>query len=130
MTARRLAVLVALAMAWVLGACGGGTGEQVDAAEPATTTAPATSSATTTVPPATVAEESPPASTTATAVPQEQPDEEVVTTTAPEPVSVTEPAAVPEGPPIPAVTLELDDGTVFVTAEATRPVLYVFWAEW
>lgn len=126
MTTRRLAALVALAMAWVLVACGGGTGEQ---AEPATTTAPATSAATTTVAPSTVAEEPPPASTTA-AAPQEQPDEQVVTTTAPEPVSVTEPAAVPDGPPIPAVTLELDDGTIFVTAEATRPVLYVFWAEW
>jgi len=28
------------------------------------------------------------------------------------------------------LTLELDDGTTFVTTEATRPVLYLFWAEW
>lgn len=44
-------------------------------------------------------------------------------------------AAVPssapaEGPAAPAVTLELDDGSTFVSAEAVRPTLYVFWAEW
>lgn len=35
-----------------------------------------------------------------------------------------------EGPAAPAVTLELDDGSTFVSAEAVRPTLYVFWAEW
>ena len=36
----------------------------------------------------------------------------------------------PEGPLIPALTLELDDGTTFVTTEAVRPTYYLFWAEW
>ena len=82
----------------------------------------------------TVAED-PPATSTATVAPEE-PVEAPATTTVPETTAVpettsaTEPAAVPEGPPVPALTLELDDGTTFVTTEATRPVLYLFWAEW
>lgn len=47
----------------------------------------------------------------------------------------TEPAQVvavpvPDGPAVPDVTLELDDGTTFVLADASRPVMLVFWAEW
>ena len=34
------------------------------------------------------------------------------------------------GPAVPAVTLQLDDGSTFVSTEAARPALYVFWAEW
>ena len=34
------------------------------------------------------------------------------------------------GPAAPAVTLQLDDGSTFVSTEAVRPALYVFWAEW
>ena len=90
------------------------------AAEPAATTA---------APAATVVEDPPPASTTS-ADPVEEPVEEVVTTTVAETTVVTEPPAVPEGPQVPAVTLELDDGTTFVSTEAARPVLYLFWAEW
>ena len=89
------------------------------AAEPATTTeAPVT----------TMAEDQPPAPAT-TADQVEEPVEKVTTTVAAT-TAATEPAVVPEGPPVPAVTLELDDGTTFVSTEAARPVLYLFWAEW
>ena len=40
------------------------------------------------------------------------------------------PAAPAPGPAAPAVTLQLDDGSTFVSTEAARPALYVFWAEW
>ena len=40
------------------------------------------------------------------------------------------PVLVPEGPDAPDVTFELDDGSTFVLADATRPVMLVFWAEW
>ena len=76
-----------------------------------------------------MAEDQPPApAPTADLV--EEPVEEVVTTTVAATTAATEPAVVPEGPQVPAVTLELDDGTTFVSTEAARPVLYLFWAEW
>ena len=40
------------------------------------------------------------------------------------------PVLVPAGPDAPDVTFELDDGSTFVLADATRPVMLVFWAEW
>lgn len=40
------------------------------------------------------------------------------------------PALIAEGRAVPDVTLELDDGTTFVLADAQRPVMLVFWAEW
>ena len=36
----------------------------------------------------------------------------------------------PDGPLAPNVTLDLDDGSTFVLADAERPVMFVFWAEW
>jgi hypothetical protein len=38
--------------------------------------------------------------------------------------------AVPDGPMAPVVTLELDDGSTYTLADAQRPVMFVFWAEW
>jgi len=38
--------------------------------------------------------------------------------------------ATPDGPVAPDVTLDLDDGSTFVLADAQRPVMFVFWAEW
>ena len=129
----------------VAAACGGDAQDPSESAEPvatsattsvattSSTAAPASTSgepaSTTAAPAATVAED-PPAESTTTAATAEEPVEEAVTTTVAETTLVTEPAAAPEGPPVPAVTLELDDGTTFVSTEAARPVLYLFWAEW
>lgn len=52
------------------------------------------------------------------------------TTLAPAGEAAVPSSAPAEGPAAPAVTLELDDGSTFVSAEAVRPTLYVFWAEW
>lgn len=137
-----------LAAAIALGACGGGSSEQVvsEPAEPATTSAVATSEAVAVTTAATAASgstvaEDPPAATTATVAPEEpvetpttaavaETTEATEAAAVPETTQATEPVAVPEGPPVPALTLELEDGTTFVTTEATRPVLYLFWAEW
>ena len=51
-------------------------------------------------------------------------------TAAPVAETTLPPAAPAPGPVAPAVTLQLDDGSTFVSAEAVRPALYVFWAEW
>ena len=40
------------------------------------------------------------------------------------------PKPVPPGPAAPNVAFRLDDGTDFVLADAERPVMFVFWAEW
>ena len=44
--------------------------------------------------------------------------------------SVPETAAAQPGPAAPDVVLQLDDGSTFSSANASRPILYVFWAEW
>lgn len=141
---RHLVIGVVAGAALLASACGG---DAQGPAEPATTSVATTGSAAeqtataaeptatteataaTDAPATTTADDQPPAPTT-TAAPLEEPTEEVVTTTVAQTTLATEPAAVPEGPPVPAVTLELDDGTTFVSTEAARPVLYLFWAEW
>lgn len=35
-----------------------------------------------------------------------------------------------EGPPVPDLTFQLDDGTVHSTTDTARPTFYLFWAEW
>lgn len=104
-----------LLSALVLVACG--------TAAPETSSEPATADATTNseAPAATEAlvEESP-----------DNPGSEQVESTDPPAPESTSIALVPDGPAIPSVTLELDDGTSIVLAEHARPIMLVFWAEW
>ena len=124
-----------LLIAFPLAGCGSGSDEPAATEAPATTSPPATSA------PATG---SPAEATTSVAI--DEPSEELVAATA-DAVTTTEAvtatqeevtttaaaqtaAPAPGGPPVPAFTLELDDGTTFVTTEASGPVFYYFWAEW
>ncbi|MDE0642942.1 MAG: hypothetical protein F4Z36_06135 [Acidimicrobiia bacterium] len=43
---------------------------------------------------------------------------------------ISVPSPVFEGPPVPDLTFQLDDGTVHSTTDTARPTLYLFWAEW
>ncbi len=141
MSRLRLIPVVLLAMG-IAGVACGGSDEPVAPEASLTSTVPST--------PATTAAQPPPASTTAASVttgaPDVQTSEQPVETTTP---TVATTASVPEtvatsaatsppateapvasGPPVPALTLQLDDGTTFVTTEAARPTYYLFWAEW
>ena len=102
----------------------------VEPDQPALTVAEEPASQTTTTSATSPAATSPAATSPAATSPAQELDETVVTTIAPAPSAVAEPIVVREGPSVPPVTLELDDGSTFVSTEATRPVLYVFWAEW
>ena len=138
---RCLAGVAVAGVVFALAGCGGGSDEQAESVEPVATSGAATSIATTSAtasvgtaaPASTVVEDLAPASTTTGLVSTSVVPvvEEAVTTTVAETTVVVESVVVvAEGPRVPAVTLELDDGTFFVSTEATRPVLYLFWAEW
>ena len=60
-----------------------------------------------------------------------EPDDDDVDHPADDDQETTEDAVLrPDGPLAPNVTLDLDDGSTFVLADAERPVMFVFWAEW
>ena len=140
--------------ALILAACGGGAGRQAEPEAPADTAVaagvPSSTAARQTVAappePAPTAEAQPEVSVSSA---EETPEDEAVAaalpsstaaaaSTAPETTAVAAapdttaapPAPVFEGPPAPAVVLSLDDGSTYASADAARPALFVFWAEW
>lgn len=108
----RKPLLVSIALALVVAACGGDGDTGITAA----TTAPTTMAATATT-------EAPIGGTTATDAPSGGAADDPSTT-------ASTAASGPEGDPAPDFTLGLADGSSFTLSAEQKPVYMIFWAEW